>query len=175
MSLRKRISGLIPPSLLRSDDESDSIPQEELDRIAEGVAPLQTDEEMDWGEPRPKLAETSETGDTRSDEEKKAAVIAEVKAILDSIPRPGASAVRANREETSAKEAARRVLAAIGHPQEPEGRGVAPEASRGDTPERRALIHEAMGHWAQGHDILSRMDPKIRKRIRALADQMLPD
>ncbi len=167
MSLRKKISGLIPPALLGSGDEPDPISQEELDRIAEGVAPLQTDEEMDWGEPAPKIAKNSAGGDSRSDEEKKAAVIAEVKAILDSIPRPPVTAARAYRKSASAAEAARKVLAAIGQAEEP--------IPRQHTPERQALIHEAMGHWAQGHDILSRMDPKIRERISALADQMLPD
>ena len=40
---------------------------------------------------------------------------------------------------------------------------------------RDKLINEAMGNWARGHDILSRMDPKIRNKIQGLADQMLPD
>lgn len=42
------------------------------------------------------------------------------------------------------------------------------------TGDRRALIHEAMSHWARGHAIYERLDPSLKERVRALAERMAP-
>ena len=161
MSLLKRLTALLSPTDRGTSDESEAALQEEVDRIAESVAPLRVDEEMDWGEP------SARTGKAPSQEDMKAVAIAELQKILDSIPRPAGASPDPHRDRVRAADAARAVLASIGHAGEP-----APRAGR---PDRQALIDEAMGNWARGHDILSRMDPSVRKKIRTLADEMLPD
>ncbi|MDA1133251.1 MAG: hypothetical protein O2905_08550, partial [Proteobacteria bacterium] len=42
------------------------------------------------------------------------------------------------------------------------------------TPERAALISEAMGHWAKGHEIFQSLDPKLRAAVATVADQLAP-
>lgn len=52
------------------------------------------------------------------------------------------------------------------------GRRATPPPS--GTPERAALIREAMGHWAKGHAIFERLDPKVRESVRVVAEQLAP-
>lgn len=40
--------------------------------------------------------------------------------------------------------------------------------------ERKALITDAMHHWAHGHAIYQRLDPGIKERVRMLAERMMP-
>lgn len=40
--------------------------------------------------------------------------------------------------------------------------------------DRRALIAEAMGHWARGHAIYEKLDPGLKERVRQLAERMAP-
>ncbi|MBT3396547.1 MAG: hypothetical protein HOB82_06535 [Alphaproteobacteria bacterium] len=160
MSLVKRLSGLL--SLARRGvDASDPEFQAEVERIAKGVAPLEIEEEMDWGEPSGK-----------SFAAEKSQALAELQAILESMPRPAGGSNGSPQDNVRAADAARAVLASIGHADE-----AAPPAQSPvmDDVGRDSLINEAMGNWARGHDILSRMDPKVRDKIQVLADQMLPD
>ena len=77
MSLLKRLNGLL--SLSRSGvDASDPAFQAEVEKIAKGVAPLAVEEERDWGEP---------SGNTeKSYASEKSQALAELQAILDSMP-----------------------------------------------------------------------------------------
>ena len=98
----------------------------------------------------------------RSEEEQKAADIAEVKAILAAIPPPSTHAIETYRRQTRTDDLARE-------------RPIPAPSQHEMTPERAALINEAMGNWARGHNILARMDPEIRSRVRALAEQLIPE
>jgi hypothetical protein len=42
------------------------------------------------------------------------------------------------------------------------------------SPQRKALITEAMRHWAHGHQIYERLDPGLKERVRAIAERMAP-
>ena len=162
MSLLKRLNGLL--SLFRSGvDASDPAFQAEVEKIAKGVAPLAIEEEMDWGAPSGKTEKTYTS--------EKAQALAELQAILDSMPRPAGGPKVSHQDNVRAADAARAVLASIGHADEAAPRAAMPAMAGGG---RDALINEAMGNWARGHEILSRMDPKIRNKIQGLADQMLP-
>ena len=163
MSLTKRLNSLL--SLTRRGvDASDPAFQAEVERIAKTVAPLEVDEKMDWGEPSSRTAKKFASEKTQA--------LAELQAILDSMPRPAGGPKFSPQDNVRAADAARAVLASIGKAEEAAPPAPAPaRASAG----RQMLIDEAMGNWARGHDILARMDPTVRDMIRVLADQMLPD
>ncbi len=40
--------------------------------------------------------------------------------------------------------------------------------------ERKALITEAMSHWAKGHEIYERLDPGLKARVHAIAERLAP-
>lgn len=40
--------------------------------------------------------------------------------------------------------------------------------------DRKALIAEAMNHWARGHAIYQKLDPNLKERVRQLAERMAP-
>ncbi len=42
------------------------------------------------------------------------------------------------------------------------------------TPQRKALLTEAMHHWANGHAIYERLDPGLKARIHAIAERLAP-
>jgi hypothetical protein len=162
MSLIKRLNKLLSLSQ-RGMDASDPAFQAEVERLANTVAPLEVDEEMDWGDPS--------GPPTKKFASEKAQALAELQAILDSMPRPAGGPKFSRQDNVRAVDAARAVLASIGHADEAAPPTPAPaRASAG----RKMLIDEAMGNWARGHVILSRMDPTVRDKIQVLADQMLP-
>ncbi len=163
MSLIKRLNSLLSLTQ-RGMDASDPAFQAEVERIAKTVAPLEVDEEMEWGEPSGQTAEEFASEKTQA--------LAELQAILDSMPRPAGGPKFSRQDNVRAADAARAVLASIGHAEEAAPTTPAPAVAGAG---RQRLIDEAMGNWARGHVILSRMDPKVRDKIRVLADQMLPD
>lgn len=42
------------------------------------------------------------------------------------------------------------------------------------TPQREALILDAMKQWAHGHEIFLRLDRRVREQIRAIAEKLAP-
>jgi len=163
MSLVRRLSGLL--SLARRGvDASDPEFQAEVERIAKGVAPLEIEEEMDWGKPSGKSSDSFASA--------KSQALTELQAILESMPRPAGGSNASPQDNVRAADAAWAVLASIGHADEAASPAPSPVMAGVG---RKSLINEAMGNWARGHDILSGMDPKVRDKIQVLADQMLPD
>ena len=80
-----------------------------------------------------------------------------------------AEAMRKAQNQAEAAANARAILAKMGV-NIPAPQPQAPLLSR----DRRALIAEAMGHWARGHEIYEKLDPGLKERIRQLAERMAP-
>ncbi len=81
-----------------------------------------------------------------------------------------AAAEAVRREQAAAS--ARQILSSIGvHVPQP-ARPAAPAQLL--SPERKALITEAMRHWSHGHQIYERLDPGLKDRVRAIAERMAP-
>ena len=91
-----------------------------------------------------------------------------------------AAAEAVRREQAAAS--ARQILASIGVsvPQAPRAAAPAPAPAPARvpmallSPQRKALITEAMRHWAHGHQIYERLDPGLKDRVRAIAERMAP-
>jgi hypothetical protein len=77
-----------------------------------------------------------------------------------------AEAMRKAQNQAEAAANARAILAKMGV----KIPAPAPSLSR----DRRALIAEAMGHWARGHAIYEKLDPGLKERVRQLAERMAP-
>ena len=84
-----------------------------------------------------------------------------------------AAAEAVRREQAAAS--ARQILSSIGvHVPQQAARPAAPAPRALLSPERKALITEAMRHWAHGHEIYERLDPGLKDRVRAIAERMAP-
>ena len=94
-----------------------------------------------------------------------------IPADAEPVPPQRAAAIRAaalSAAAASAKGSASAVQVARAAPP------VAPARMLPLTPQREALILDAMRHWAHGHAIFQRLEPRIREQIRALAEQLAP-
>jgi hypothetical protein len=86
-----------------------------------------------------------------------------------------AAAEALRREQAAAS--ARQILASMGvQLPTPPRPAAAPTAAPSAilSPERKALISDAMRHWAHGHAIYERLDPGLKERVRAIAERMAP-
>ncbi len=83
-----------------------------------------------------------------------------------------AAAEAVRREQAAAS--ARQILSSLGVQVPQPVRRAAPAPAPLLSPERKALITEAMRHWSHGHQIYERLDPGLKDRVRAIAERMAP-
>jgi len=78
----------------------------------------------------------------------------------------------------SPREAAQDILRALTGPRAAALRAAVAQAAPSMRPllsnDRKALISEAMGHWAKGHAVYERLDPGLKARVRAIAERLAP-